>query len=646
MAVRNFRLESSPSYRPDIDGLRAVAVLSVVLFHLELPLHGGFVGVDIFFTISGFLIGSIILRQTESGRFTFAGFYERRIRRIFPALFAMLLASSILALVYLLPIELVTFAKSLIATAFSVSNVFFWLQSGYFDAPASETPLLHTWSLAVEEQFYVFLPIFLVLLRRWAPRRIETAVYTFAAVSFLISAIGAYKYPSASFYLPHTRAWELLLGTFLAMKSCPKVHGRKMREAAGIGGAILIGGALFLYKTSTPFPGLAAVAPCLGTALIIAAGSSGPNLVGRALSLKPVVFVGLISYSLYLWHWPFMVFYRFGFTVVSGLDKHQFQALWFTLSFAAAVLSWRFIELPFRNGALRMGRRVIFPGAALVTLVVAASGATLVLSAGMPSRFTPQARAVASYIDNDPVDSSNQSRNGTCFITSRGATLRDYPMDVCLPDKPHEESILVFGDSHAAALWWGLDHYFSNANVMQATASGCKPVLVQRPRQFPSCTEIMDYILKVYLPTHRVAAVLIAAHWDDGDIPGIGETVTWLQHQNIPVILLGPIVQYDSSLPRLLAMSLSKNDPQLPKRHLATYVAALDRRMAALAHDTWHVPYISMFRLFCRDDICTQYAAPNVPLQSDYGHLTKAGSILAARRMSALGILPVTPPRS
>src|SRR5580704_6694184 len=202
------RFESSPSYRPDIDGLRALAVLSVVVFHLDLPLHGGFVGVDIFFTISGFLIGSIILRETESGRFTFGGFYERRIRRIFPALFAMLLASCLLAYKYLLPIELVTFGKSLAAVALSVSNGFFWLQSGYFDAPASETPLLHTWSLAVEEQFYVFLPIFLVLLRRFAPRRLELAVYLFAAASFLSSVYGAYEYPSASFYLPHTRAWE------------------------------------------------------------------------------------------------------------------------------------------------------------------------------------------------------------------------------------------------------------------------------------------------------------------------------------------------------------------------------------------------------------------------------------------------------
>jgi peptidoglycan/LPS O-acetylase OafA/YrhL len=281
-------------YRPDIDGLRALAVLSVVVYHLGAPVRGGYVGVDIFFTISGFLIGSIILRQTLDGRFTFAGFYERRIRRIFPALFVMLVATFILAYKYLLPTELVAFSKSLAAVSFSVSNAYFWFQSGYFDAPASQTPILHTWSLAVEEQFYVFLPVYLVLLRRYVPRRINLAVCLFTAVSFLISIFGAYRFPSASFFLPHTRAWELLLGTMLALEGCPKVRTSAMRQVAGITGIILIAAALLFYRSWTPFPGLAALPPCLGTVLIIAAGESGTHLVGRLLSLKPVVFVGLI----------------------------------------------------------------------------------------------------------------------------------------------------------------------------------------------------------------------------------------------------------------------------------------------------------------------------------------------------------------
>jgi peptidoglycan/LPS O-acetylase OafA/YrhL len=623
-------------YRPDIDGLRALAVLSVVVFHLDMPLHGGYVGVDIFFTISGFLIGSIILRQTADLSFTFAGFYERRIRRIFPALFAMLLVSSILACKYLLPAELVAYGKSLAAVSFSVSNIYFWLQSGYFDAPASATPLLHTWSLAVEEQFYIFLPIMLALLNRFMPRRINIAICLIAAVSFLVAIYGAYRLPSATFYLPGTRAWELLLGTVLALDGCPKLRGRVMREIAGLMGMILIGAALLLYHTWTPFPGLSALPPCLGAALIIAAGESGTHSVGRLLSLKPVVFIGLISYSLYLWHWPLMVFYRFGFTVIDGLDRHQSQVLLLTLSLMMAALSWRFVELPFR-GRSGVSRRMLFAGATAATAVVMIGCLSVVESDGLPLRFTEQAREVAAYIDGDPVDSRDQYRNGICFITSETATLRDYSVSRCLPDSK-QKKILVLGDSHAAAMWWGFDQLFPGVNVMQATASGCKPVINQRPRQHSGCTAIMNYVLKEYLPSHKVDAVLIEAHWDDGDLASLGETLAWLKQRGVPTILFGPIVQYDSSLPRLLAMSISENDPLLTGRHLASFVKPLDRQMQELARGE-HVPYVSMYSLFCGES-CTPYAAPGVPLLSDYGHLTKVGSVLAARRVAALGVLP------
>jgi len=608
---------------------------------LGLPLHGGFVGVDVFFTISGFLIGSIILRQTSDRIFTFAAFYERRIRRIFPALFVMLLVSSVVACKYLLPIELVAFSKSLAAASFSVSNIYFWFQSGYFDAPASETLLLHTWSLAIEEQFYVFLPMLLVILHRFWARSINLVICLCAVASFLMSVYGAFRFPSATFYILHTRAWELLLGTILALEGFPKIHSPVKRQIAGILGLILIAAALLRYHSWTPFPGLAALPPCLGTALIIAAGESGNNIVGRLLSLRPIVFVGLISYSLYLWHWPLIVFYKFGLNVVGGLDHNQSQAMLFALSFILAVLSWRFVEMPVRSGAWRIDRRMLFGGAAVATFIVVLGSAILIEMQGMPSRFTQQAREVAAYLDIDPIDHRDQYRNGTCFITSETATLRDYPVSKCLPDRPKQKKLLIFGDSHAAAMWWGFDQLFPGVNVMQATASGCKPVLNQRPRQHVGCSEIMNYILKEYLPFHKVDAVLIEAHWDDGDLDSLGETIAWLREKQIPTILVGPIVQYDSSLPRLLALAISQDDPLLPKRHLENFVEPLDRQMALLSRDTWRVPYVSLYNLFCDKGTCMEYATQGVPMMSDYGHLTKAGSILAARRIDALGILPL-----
>jgi peptidoglycan/LPS O-acetylase OafA/YrhL len=638
------KLEPLLKYRSDVDGLRAVAVLSVFAYHLGLPLHGGYVGVDIFFTISGFLIGSIILRQSAEGNFTFAGFYERRIRRIFPALFAMLFVVSIIAYNYALPVELVSYGKSLAFVALSISNVYFWFQSGYFDAPASATPLLHTWSLAVEEQFYVFLPLFLILIRRFAPRRVNLSIILFAAGSFLISAYGAYRFPSAAFYLAHTRAWELLLGTILALDGFPQLKSRLTREVAGISGIALLLAPILFYQTATPFPGLAALPPCLGTALIIAAGSSGKNCIGRLLSLKPIVFIGLISYSLYLWHWPLIVFYKFGFTVLSGLTKHESQGMLFTLSVFIAVLSWRFVELPFRTRVIAANRYRLFGGATFATVFVLAGSSAFVVSQGVPSRYSQRARNVAAYLDGDPIDGRDQWRRGECFIVSEDGALKDFSVSKCLSEKTDQKNVLILGDSHAAAMWWGFEQLFPSVNVMQATSAGCKPVLNQRPRQRSGCVEIMNYVLKDFLMSHKVDAVLIEAHWDEGDLASLGETISWLQRNRIPTVLVGPMVQYDSPLPRLLALAISETDPLLPVRHLEKFVEPLDQQMKALAR-VWDVPYVSIYGLLCSNKLCTQYGEPDVPLLFDYGHFTKAGSILAARKIAALGILPIDVPQ-
>jgi peptidoglycan/LPS O-acetylase OafA/YrhL len=513
---------ASLKYRPDIDGLRAVAVLSVVCYHIGLPVHGGFVGVDIFFTISGFLIGSIILRETAERRFTFARFYERRIRRIIPALLAMLLVSTVLGVYFLLPAELVDFAKSMASATFSVSNIYFWGQTGYFDGLANTKPLLHTWSLAVEEQFYVLLPILLVLLRRFLPRRVDLVIYVLASLSFLVSVYGAFRFPSAAFFWMHTRAWELLIGTMLALKSCPQIRRPVLRNVAAGAGLLMICAALILYSSGTTFPGLAALPPCLGAALIIAAGRSGRNLVGRLLSLKPVTFIGLISYSLYLWHWPLIVYKEFGFTILRGLGHRQTELELFAVSIIMATLSWRFVEVPFRTGALRMRGRRLMINAGVTLVITALLSIGLVVSHGLEFRFAPRARDIAAYNGKDPHDNRDQYRNGICFITSGTATLSDFPLATCLPDNSKRKNILVFGDSHAAALWWGMDQVYEGVNVMQATASGCKPVLHQRPRQLASCTAIVDYILKDYLPTHKVDAVLIEAHWDPEDLASLG----------------------------------------------------------------------------------------------------------------------------
>lgn len=628
--------DRSLTYRPDIDGLRAIAVLSVVIYHLRIPLRGGYVGVDIFFTISGFLIGSIILRETAAGTFTFRRFYERRIRRIFPALFAMLIACTAAAFIYLFPLEMIDYAKSLATASVSVSNLYFWSQSGYFDAASSARPLLHTWSLAVEEQFYIVFPILIVLLRRYFPRRVELAIYILALGSFVLSAWQVFVFPATTFYWAHTRAWELLLGTIVATDTI-RLRSAWARNIIGIAGLLLIFGTLLFYKEWFPFPGLAALPPCLGTAMVIAAGRSGKNVAGTLLSFKPLVFVGLISYSFYLWHWPVIVFNKMGMTFINGLSVHKHEALLFSISFVLAVLSWRFVETPFRATLFKKNPRGLFAAAAVAVVAAVAVSATLFVGKGLPSRFPVEAQKIVGYMD---IDSTTQYRDGTCFISKGSARVSDFAAAQCLAADPGKRTFLLLGDSHMADMWWGFHKVFSSDNILQVTASGCKPVLHQRLRTSATCGALMSYALTDYLPKHPVDAVIIQASWTSNDLPSLGETLAWLKDHHIPVILLGPVVAYDTTLPRLLALSITHNDPGLPADHRDRSVEPLDKQMAALAASTGHTPYVSMYDLLCTQSSCVEYAAPGTPLQADAAHFTPEGAVLAVQKLQNLHVLP------
>lgn len=298
-------------YRADIDGLRAIAVMAVVAYHAGIKAAGGgFIGVDIFFVISGYLIGSIVLGEAREGQFSLLRFYERRVRRLLPALVLVLCATFALAAVYSFPAELVQLGRSMLAALFFASNIFFWRHSGYFDAPAETQPLLHTWSLAVEEQFYLFFPLTLVLLVRYAPQYLKVVIVAATALSLLLCIEATADFSKASFFLLPMRAWEFLLGVLIAIGLFPRLPDPLIRNVAAAAGLAMICAAILVFTNETPFPGFSALLPTVGAALVIGSGLSGPTFVKRLLSLRPVVFVGLISYSLYLWHWPVIVFQR------------------------------------------------------------------------------------------------------------------------------------------------------------------------------------------------------------------------------------------------------------------------------------------------------------------------------------------------
>jgi peptidoglycan/LPS O-acetylase OafA/YrhL len=614
-----------------------VAVLAVVAFHipwLKGRFSGGYVGVDVFFVISGYLISAIMFSNIENKTFSIAWFYERRVRRIFPALMFMLAVVSLACYRYLFPSELEGYAASLLSATLSGSNFYFWHLAGYFDAPLSH-PLLHTWSLAVEEQFYLVFPLFLTLARRFSPRHLRAWVLLLAAVSFGISAVEAYRNPNSAFYMPYTRAWEMLLGTILSMGMLPQMRSAAARNLATVAGLAAIVVSVAWYAETTPFPGIAALLPCGGAALIIWAGEAGSSVVGRLLSLRPVVFVGLISYSLYLWHWPLIVFQSMGLIPGNQLAKYPSIAVVFGLSVAVATLSWAFVERPFRKGRMRLSGRPLFGLAAAASAAFIVFGLVTLRSGGFRHRFPPEAVELASYTGK--TDNLANQREGTCFITNR-SKFSDFDTGTCLRESSTAKNYLLLGDSHAAMLWYPLSQARPDANIMQASLSGCRPYLTGSSGD---CLRMMNFMFHDWLVHHSIDGLIAAGRWQDGDIPKIAALVAWANSRHIPLTLIGPTPEYDAPLPRLLAYSIITRDPDYAYEHRIKRMADLDAKLRALAKDTWHVHYISLIQASCEADACMEYsdAQKRLPLMFDTNHFSDDGSALVMSILRASGQL-------
>jgi peptidoglycan/LPS O-acetylase OafA/YrhL len=349
-------------YRREIDGLRAIAVLPVIFYHAGFSwFSGGYVGVDIFFVISGYLITSILLKDLAEGKFSIVKFYERRARRILPVLALVMLCSIPFAWLWLLPSQFQNFSQAVMATSLFASNILFWRGSDYFAPAAEENPLIHTWSLAVEEQFYILFPIFLLLLWRFGRNITFYAVIFVSIISLALSEYGWRNYPTANFYLIITRAWELGAGAICAYSVFNKPV--KSNSFLAFSGLLLIIYAIFYYDQATPFPSLYALAPVVGTALIIVFAGKG-SAVAKLLSLKILVGIGLISYSAYLWHQPVFAFARI--KSFGGIAPGIMLVLSFATLFLA-YLSWRYVETPFRLGRISFfsSRRNVFASSAV-----------------------------------------------------------------------------------------------------------------------------------------------------------------------------------------------------------------------------------------------------------------------------------------
>jgi peptidoglycan/LPS O-acetylase OafA/YrhL len=522
------QFEGRARYRPDIDGLRAIAILPVVLFHAGIPgFTGGFVGVDVFFVISGYLMASLIAGEIDEGNFSLLRFYERRIRRIFPALFAMMAVCSVVAWIVMMPVELAYFGRSMIAAALFTSNIQFAKEVGYFDIGAQMKPLLHTWSLAVEEQFYIVFPPAMMVIHRVAPRGTVPILLAVLTASLAASVSGMQRDPTAVFYLAQYRAWELLIGALLALNIVPRPGHRLARQVLAATGIVLIATAIFAYSEATAFPGLAALVPCLGAACVIHA-SAGKGAVGRLLSVRPLVFVGLISYSLYLWHWPMIVFTRYLF----GRELSPVQGgLVVLASLILAALSWRFIERPFRGRHGFLATGPLFATALSVMAVTLGFGGYVAASGGAPGRLSPGIRAIyaATY------DRGRFYQEG-CFTESdrKGASVADIRSgNLCRLGAAGggDPDFLVWGDSHAASMAPAIDAAATQkgAQGMFAGHASCPPLAEVKLLGYNDTRrcDAFNAAVRDLIAARHIPLVFMVAYWPKyvhgAELPNQGE---------------------------------------------------------------------------------------------------------------------------
>jgi peptidoglycan/LPS O-acetylase OafA/YrhL len=629
------------AYREDIDWLRAIAVLAVVAFHFEAPaVFGGFVGVDIFFVISGYLITGIIQSELRGGTFSFARFYERRVRRLLPALYVMVALTAIPSLHYLLTSERLEFFRSVAAVVTFTSNFFFWLQTGYFDHAAVEKPLLHTWSLAVEEQFYLALPLLLwALLRNRRDGRLQLPiVLTALSVASFALCIWLMKTDrsAAAFFMSPPRAWEFLIGGIVAVEGFPVLRNLRAQQIARAIALVLLAIPIFSLRQGPGFPGINALLPCIGAAMFIWSGIGMPTFSrSRASPLGVAKFFGQISYSLYLWHWPLFTFARFSKSSLV-LDPFDKVAL-FALTVAISYLSWRFVEQPFRSGTLAPARRDAFRIAGVTTAVLLAGGAAGIVASQNPSqadRSASQLEAYNSY-NYQPV-----FRSGSCFTQSFSTF-----DEKCLALAPGRTNVLLWGDSYAAQYFHGLRKSADPqaVNILQATQAACMPTFAAASQGVASCRDFAAR-MDAFFAGSRPDLVILSADWGeyargsrfDGMIADLKRTIARLDASGIRTVLLGPPVQFRSRLPAMLMRAQLRGVELRADDFILPDIFELDARMRTALPSREKFSYVSVVNAICPARQCPLTTGEDVPLAWDHAHLTAEGSEYVMGRLASI----------
>ncbi len=497
-------------YRKEIDGLRAIAILPVVFFHAGFSYaSGGYVGVDIFLVISGYLITSLILSDRLNNKFSLTNFYERRARRILPALFLIILLSIPFAFMLMIPSELTNFSWSVLATTFFSSNIFFWREAGYFASPSELKPLLHTWSLAVEEQFYVLFPLFLLLILRFKLKISVLAILLLLFLSLGLAQIASSKFPTANFYLLPTRGWELLCGSILAFYffSNPnrKIFASNLfNDFFSFLGFMLITYSIIFFDDKTPFPSFWTLYPVIGTSLLIVFANK-ESFFGRLLSLKPLVFFGLISYSLYLFHQPIFAYARI--YTFDSLNENYYYLL-IALAIVIAYFSWRFFENPFRNKDKISIKFLTFSILGMACFFVLSSS-LVIKNNGFYERYD---------LEENIIETLTIDHNEDCFAIEYAHLSSKWGCDLGKINSNADYDFVLFGDSHANTYAKKINKFAlkNNKNGFFTGINGCPPLLNINsfdPVGGPfNCEKLNERVLN-FIKKNKIKNIILVARW-------------------------------------------------------------------------------------------------------------------------------------
>ena len=619
-------------YRAEIDGLRALAVVPVILFHAGFELFsGGYVGVDIFFVISGYLITTIIIEDIENKRFSIINFYERRARRILPALFFMMFVCTLFAWKLMLPSQMKDFSQSLLAVSLFSSNILFWRKSGYFDATSEENPLLHTWSLAVEEQYYIIFPIFIILTWRFGKKNVFWIIVIMTIMSLMLSEWGWRNHAVANFYLAPTRAWELFIGSIAAF--IVQKRGVQVNNFLSLIGLLTIIFSIFVFDERTPFPSIYALAPVLGTVLLILFCEK-KTLVANILSTKIFVGLGLISYSTYLWHQPLFAFARLRVTDEPSLLLMLSLSI---LSIIFAVFSWKFIEKPFRNNSL-VNRNKIFVVSIFGFAVAIIFGTAGYINQGFLSRFeNPNQIKILEIVDNKLSQGIYVERD-----YNRHSKSKRYWEENGKP------KVLIIGDSFSQDLFNVLKEngFIQKLDIMlRLVPARCgllftdkfKIINLEETKQKEYCKKELALTedKKLIKLLEKAEYVLLASSWKPSHIDFLEQSLKKLSKlTNAEIILFG----------RKNLIPIKLIHSQMTKEERIDYSVELgdktitQKKMLSMMTKISDITYFDIQPILCDSisttyDTCKPFDNEGFPKSFDGSHLTKYGAIYYGKKI-------------